>query len=253
MCLIAFALHAHPRFKLVLVANRDEFHARPSAAAAFHSDDPNVYGGRDLRAGGSWLSLSRRGRVVAVTNVRVGLPEIGTRSRGELVQRLVRSQQAMDCEIERLRVEAGQFGRFNLLAFDDNAMHVMGNHPVFLANRIEQGVHAISNAGLNTPWPKTLALRSALSRWIDDGNDDPQPLLCALQNNAVANDTDLPDTGIALAHERLLSSAFIRGPDYGTRASTIVLLDGHGLRCIEQRFGPNGVPEGRSDLCIEIG
>ncbi len=253
MCLIAFALHAHPRYRLVLVGNRDEFHARPSAPAEFHLDDASIYGGRDLRAGGSWLSLSRRGRVAAVTNVRVGQPETGTRSRGELVHRLVRSDAMLDSDVEQLRREADTFRRFNLLAFDVNAMQVMGNYPGFFASRIDAGVHAISNAGLNTPWPKTLALRSALARWIEAGDDDPQPLLSALQNTDVADDAELPDTGIGLTLERMLSSAFIRGREYGTRASTIVLMDDHGLRCIEQRFGPEGASEGCSDVRIEIG
>jgi uncharacterized protein with NRDE domain len=253
MCLIAFALHAHPRYRLVLAGNRDEFHARPSAPAEFHPDDARVYGGRDLRAGGSWLSLSRRGRVVAVTNVRVGQPETGARSRGELVHRLVRSDATLDRDIAQLHKEADTFGRFNLLAFDGSAMQVMGNHPGFFASRVDAGVHAISNAGLNTPWPKTLALRSVLARWTEAGDDDPQPLLQALQNTDVADDAELPDTGIGLALERLLSSAFIRGRDYGTRASTIVLVDDRSLRCIEQRFGPDGVPEGSSDVHIEIG
>lgn len=252
MCLIAFALNSHPRYRLVLAGNRDEFHARPTAPAHFHADDGDVYGGRDLRAGGSWLSLSRRGRVVAVTNVRVGAPETGTRSRGALVHDWVRSAQPIERDIDRLRAVAGEFGRFNLLAFDAGAMHVMGNHPEFSASRIEQGIHAISNAGLNVPWPKTLALRAALTRWIASGDDDPQPLLDALQDSAVAADADLPDTGIGLPLERLLSSAFIRGRDYGTRASTVILLDGQGLRCIEQCFGPEGAPEGRSDVRIGI-
>lgn len=252
MCLIAFALNSHPRYRLVLASNRDEFHERPSAAADFHADDADVYGGRDLRAGGSWLSLSRRGRVVAVTNVRVGAPEIGTRSRGALVHDWVRSAAPIDHDIDRLRSVAGEYGRFNLLAFDGAAMHIMGNCPSFQARRMEHGVHAISNAGLDTPWPKTVALRSALTQWIEAGDDNPQLLLAALQNDLVADDADLPDTGVGLGTERLLSSAFIRGRDYGTRASTIVLLQANGLRCIELRFGPEGMPEGLSDVHIDL-
>jgi uncharacterized protein with NRDE domain len=252
MCLIAFALHAHPRFRLVLAGNRDEFHARPSAPADFHPDDDSIFGGRDLRAGGSWLSLSRRGRVVAVTNVRVGQPEIGTRSRGALVHDWVRSPHPVAEDIDRLRDAAAEFGRFNLLAFDGAAMHVLGNHPQFRASRVDQGIHAISNAGLNAPWPKTLALRSAMTRWIDAGDEDPQPLFDALQNGQVADDADLPDTGIGLPLERMLSSAFIRGRDYGTRASTVILLDHEGLRCIERRFGPGGAPEGQVDVQFAI-
>lgn len=250
MCLIAFALHAHPRYRLVLAANRDEFHARPSTAADFDPGDPDVYGGRDLRAGGSWLSLSRRGRVVAVTNVRVGMPETGLRSRGALVHRLVRSAQSVAHETNRVGAEAESYGRFNLLAYDDGIMHVLGNHPAFAEQRVDRGVHAISNAGLNAPWPKTLALRAALADWCARGDDDPTPLLAALRDTTQAADADLPDTGVGLDLERRLSPAFIRGRDYGTRASTVVLQDATGLRCIEYRYGPEGVDTGSSDVRI---
>lgn len=253
MCLIAFALHAHPRYHLVLAANRDEFHARSSAPAEFHPDDGDIYGGRDLRAGGSWLSLSRRGRVVAVTNVRTGLPETGLRSRGELVHRLVRSRLPLPHEIEVLRTEASGFGRFNLLTFESGAMHVLGNHPGFHAERVDADVHAISNAGLDAPWPKTLALRAALADWVGSAQNDPRALLDALLNTRVASDGELPDTGVGLDLERRLAPAFIRGRDYGTRASTIILVDEQGLRCIEHRYGPEGVADGSSDVVIEYG
>ncbi len=253
MCLIAFAVNAHPRYRLVMAANRDEFHARPTAVAGFHADDGNIYGGRDLRVGGSWLSLSRRGRVVAVTNVRVGQPEVGQRSRGALVHDWVRSPAPLDLQIERLRQDAAEYGRFNLLAFDALRMCVLGNHPQFSASSIDSGVHALSNAGLNTPWPKTLALRAAMSRWIQSGVDDPRALFDALHDPQVAADAELPDTGIGLAHERLLSAAFIRGREYGTRASTVVLMDAQELRCIEHTFGPEGVSAGRTDVRIRLG
>ena len=252
MCLIAFALHAHPRYRLVLAGNRDEFHARPSAPAHFHDDDADVYGGRDLRAGGSWLSVSRRGRVIAVTNVRDGLAERGLRSRGELVHRFVRSRAPIAADIASLQGDAASFGRFNLLAFDGDAMHVGGNHPMFRAERIAAGVHAISNAALDVPWPKTRALRDAMAHWANGGDDDPAALFTALHDDRIAADHDLPDTGVGLAIERRLSAAFIRGTEYGTRASTVVLVDDHRLRCIERRFGPEGVPIGESDVRFAI-
>jgi uncharacterized protein with NRDE domain len=252
MCLIAFALHAHPSYRLVLAANRDEFHARPTAAADFHEDDTDVYGGRDLRAGGSWLSVSRRGRVVAVTNVRAGVPESGRRSRGDLVHGFVRSRAPITDDIARLQGEAAAFGRFNLLAFDGNAMHALGNHPAFRAERVTAGVHAISNAALDLPWPKTRALHNAMTRWAGRGETDPAPLFAALHDDRIAADHDLPDTGVGLAIERRLSAAFIRGTEYGTRASTVVLVDDHRLQCIERRFGLEGVPAGESDVRFAI-
>ncbi len=252
MCLIAFAVNAHPRYPLVLAGNRDEFHARPSAAADFHPDDPHIYGGRDLRAGGSWLSLNRSGRMIAVTNVRNGLAEVAALSRGALVHNLVRSRIGLDQEIAQLASTAGQYGRFNLLAFESSSMRVIGNTPAFSTTRIDQGVHAISNAALDTPWPKTRALQQRLTGWIAAGNDDIEPLFAALADATQAADADLPATGVSVELERRLSAAFIRGPEYGTRASTVVLVGHHDLRCSERRFGPNGRSEGSSDVGFRL-
>ncbi len=252
MCLIAFAVNAHPRYRLVLAGNRDEFHARPSAAADFHPDDPHIYGGRDLRAGGSWLSLNRSGRVVAVTNVRNGLAEVAALSRGALVHDLVRSRLGIDQEITQLANTAGRYGRFNLLAFESSSMQVIGNTPEFSAARIDQGVHAISNAALDTPWPKTRALQRRLAEWIAAGDDDVEPLFEALADTTLAPDADLPATGVGLELERRLSAAFILGQDYGTRASAVVLVGRHNLRFSERRFGPNGRSEGRSDVGFRL-
>ncbi len=248
MCLIAFAINMHPRYPLVLAGNRDEFHARPSAPAAFHSDDPDVYGGRDLRAGGSWLSMHRSGRVVAVTNVRLGLAETAARSRGALVHELVRGRASVEQELARIADRANAYGRFNLLAFEAGQILVAGNTPGFSTQRLEQGVHAISNAALDTPWPKTRQLQQRVAAWISRDNDNVTPLLQALADEELAPDEELPDTGVGLALERRLSAAFIRGAEYGTRASTVVLVGRQSLRCIERRFGPDGRPDGGSDI-----
>lgn len=248
MCLIAFAINVHPRYPLVLAGNRDEFHARPSAPADFHRDDPDVYGGRDLRAGGSWLAMHRSGRVVAVTNVRLGLAEAAARSRGALVHEFVRNQSRLEQEIARLGADARAYGRFNLLAYEAGQMHIAGNTPEFFARRVDHGVHAISNAALDTPWPKTRRLQERLAHWIASDDDGIEMLFQALGDEALAPDEDLPDTGVGLALERRLSAAFIRGGEYGTRASTVVLVGQRSLRCIERRFGPEGRTDGSSDI-----
>ena len=249
MCLIAFALHLHPRYRLVLAANRDEFHARPSATAAFHVDAPQLFGGRDLRAGGSWLLATRSGVVAAVTNVRTGQAETGLRSRGELVQRAATADPVHD-EVQRLHGVATQYGRFNLLAYDGAALWFASNHPETRVVAVSDGVHALSNATLDTPWPKAQRMHAAMVEWIARHHDDTAPLFRALADRRVADDADLPQTGIPLDWERRLSAAFIVGADYGTRASSVVLVADDHVRFVERRFGPNGVTLGETDCVI---
>ncbi|HWT14762.1 MAG TPA: NRDE family protein [Patescibacteria group bacterium] len=249
MCLIALALNVHPRYRLVLAANRDEFHARPAAAAAFHDDAPDLFGGRDLQGGGSWLLASRSGRVVAVTNVRTGEPETGTRSRGELVRRCA-SGDVLDRELQRVQAEGADYGRFNLLAFEHKTLWYAGNHPDARLQPVPDGVHGLSNASLNTPWPKTDRLRKTMATW-SAGEDDIATLFDALSDPRIADDHALPSTGIPREWERRLSAAFITGEDYGTRASTLVLVADDHVRFIERRFGPQGVALGHTDQIIE--
>ena len=148
MCLIAFAWRAHPRWPLVMIANRDEFHARPTAAADFLDDAPDVFGGIDLRAGGSWLLVSKRRRLAAVTNVRVGLaPEAAPRSRGELVKAFATADVSAAEFSAGIAPHAHAFDRFNLLLWDGESLHSVGNHPQFHSTRVAPGLHALSNAG----------------------------------------------------------------------------------------------------------
>jgi uncharacterized protein with NRDE domain len=250
MCLIAFALNQHPRYRLVLAANRDEFHARPSAAADFHDDAPDLFGGRDLQAGGSWLLAARNGQVAAVTNVRTGEPESGLRSRGELVRRAAAADPLRD-ELQFLQTAAAHYGRFNLLAYDGARLWYAGNHPDVRTAVVADGVHTLSNAALDTPWPKTRRLHAAMRDWIDRGEDDIAMLLDALADPRTAPDEELPQTGVPLDWERRLSAAFIVGADYGTRASTVVLVGDDHVRFVERRFGPHGMRLGDTDRIIE--
>lgn len=250
MCLIAFALNSHPRYRLVLAANRDEFHARPSAAADFHDDAPALFGGRDLQAGGSWLLATRSGQVAAVTNVRTGQPESGLRSRGELVRRAAAAE-PLHAELQRLHESSAHYGRFNLLACDGARLWYAGNHPDAQLNVIDDGVHALSNAALDTPWPKTRRLCAVMHDWIDHGGEDLAPLFAALADPRIAADQELPRTGVTLDWERRLSAAFIVGADYGTRASTVVLVADDHVRFVERRFGAYGIALGDTDRIIE--
>ena len=259
MCLIAVAWQHHPRYALALIANRDEFHGRPTAAAGFDPDAPDVYGGRDLQAGGSWLQTSTRGRLAAVTNVRAGRnPETAPRSRGALVRDFVRGGLDAAAYAAKLAPIAQEHGRYNLLTWDGNALVFATNHPRTESRPVCPGIHAMSNGAFDAPWPKsghaTRALRTwlespASSRDIDTASLDP--LFSALADTMPAPDASLPDTGVGLEMERWLSPPFVRGERYGTRCSTLVLVEAQAMVFAERRFGPDGVPQGESFTLLQ--
>ncbi|PKM16643.1 MAG: hypothetical protein CVV12_02195 [Gammaproteobacteria bacterium HGW-Gammaproteobacteria-2] len=243
MCLIALAWHVHPRYPLVLIANRDEYHARPTAPAAVHPTQPQLFGGRDLEKGGSWLMVSGQRRMAAVTNVRLPQPvDPDAQSRGQLVMEFAQSDISAVAYGNALADRAAQFAHFNLLAWDGADLVYAGTHPEYESARIEPGVHVLSNAGLNSPWPKALRLRQRLRDWLAEvGHSAPlEPLFAALADREQAGDAELPDTGVGIERERFLSAPFIVGADYGTRCSTIVLADDGCIAFTERRFGPLG-------------
>ncbi len=241
MCLIAFAWKAHPRWRLLLAANRDEFHARPSAALARWDDLP-IIAGRDLEAGGTWLGVTDDARCAVVTNVRDPRQSQTGRSRGLLVRDYLVGKAEATGYANALLHGAADYRPFNLLTFDARAGCYLGNRPQPHAQAVSAGIHGLSNADFNAPWPKTRILTQHLQDWIDDGGDaDFSALFAALADPQAAPDGQLPDTGVGLELERRLSSAFILGPDYGTRASTVVAIShGGGGVIVERRFGPHG-------------
>lgn len=248
MCVVVFAWNLHPRWRLVLAGNRDEFHARPTAAVALWPGT-GVIAGRDLQSGGTWLGLDRQGRVAVVTNVREGLaePQAGP-SRGALPLALLDSTTDAAGTARGLLADVGAYAPFNLMLADDTGCWHLGNRPQ-QAEALPAGVHGISNGRLDAPWPKTRHLAAALQGWVEAGSGDLQPLWDALAGERIADDTDLPDTGVGIELERRLSPAFIRGESYGTRASTLVMVDRTGRGFIhERRFGPRGVFEGETVL-----
>ncbi|MDR1076203.1 MAG: NRDE family protein [Xanthomonadaceae bacterium] len=247
MCLIAFSWKTHPRWRLLLAGNRDEFHARPTAPLAAWNDAA-ILAGRDLEAGGTWLGVTADSRCAAVTNVRDPHdPQEGI-SRGKLVSEYLAVRNSASDHIRRLETTAVAYRPFNLLAFDHEHGRYLGNRPTVHALTISAGLHTLSNANFDTPWPKTRALAERLRSWQAQAHDeDFEALFRALADERMAPDAELPDTGVGLERERWLSSAFIRGPQYGTRASTVVAIgyDGRGW-IIERRFGPDGRYDGES-------
>lgn len=250
MCLIAIAYRAHPDCELVVAANRDEFHARPALAADWWPDAPQVWGGRDQSAGGSWMAVSREGRFAAVTNVRRMLPpKPDAPSRGALVSDFVRGQQSPEEFLQQLAQSAASYAGFNLLLYAGGELHHAGNLPQFQSHRMEPGIHTVSNASLNTPWPKSRRLAAAMENWPVDSAGDTEALFSALADRTPAPDDELPDTGVGIEMERFLSPPFICSERYGTRASTVIQLSETGvMQAMERRYSASGEAGGQSVL-----
>jgi len=246
MCIILLAHKAHRDYPLILAANRDEAYARPAAQSAFWDDHPNVYGGRDLDKGGSWLGFTRSGKVAAVTNFRNGKPgPAAPRSRGELVSGFLSGSEGAETYLERVKSQGGQYGGFILIAGDLEALYWLSNNGPGV-EKIAPGVHGLSNHLLNTPWPKIRRSREAMEALLGAGEAElTAGLFELLADRNEASDHELPDTGVGLQRERELSAVFIRGERYGTRASTVILVDHNGgVWFIERSFGIGGKPLG---------
>jgi uncharacterized protein with NRDE domain len=237
MCLLVLAWRDQPDTRLLLLGNRDERHARASAAAGWWPDAPAVLGGRDLEAGGSWLGVTRRGRFAVVTNVREGDPPTlrRARSRGELVSDFLRGDEAPARFVGALGMAS--YAGYNLICGDASAAWYASNRAV--ERELAPGVYALSNATLDSPWPKVERLRA---KFAAARQRDEAALFELLADREPAADAALPDTGLGLATERLLSAPFVVSPGYGTRASYLLRIDaaGHG-RFVERSFDRDGV------------
>jgi len=248
MCLIVFAWRPDHSQPLILAANRDEFYARPTLPLAQWEETPHVYAGRDLEAGGTWLGVSKDGRFAALTNIRDPGKPLGRRSRGELVAHFLSGSLSIDEYLSEVSGRSAEYGGFNLLVGNRQKLHFLNaTDPV--PRRLQAGVYGVSNAGLDTPWPKLTKAKAALSQHLDD--PQPDALFAFLADPHAAADAELPNTGVGLATEKLLSSVFIASPNYGTRASTVLIVNADGSRrLIEHSFGPCGGRLGEVELAI---
>jgi uncharacterized protein with NRDE domain len=240
MCLILLAWRTRDDYPLVLAANRDEFYGRPSAPAQFWEDQPGVLGGRDLEKGGTWLAVSRSGRLAAVTNYREGRSRrAAARSRGELVADFVAGTDEPERYLARLASSRADYDGFNLLVgslWDGMAYYSnRGGAP----HGLQPGVHGLSNHLLNSPWPKVERGKAGLLDLLAAPEHELVPALFSLlEDQTPPPDHLLPDTGVGHAWERVLSTAFIRTPDYGTRCTTVIVADARGqVRFIEHTHG----------------
>lgn len=221
MCLLALLWQQTANYPLLLAGNRDEFHQRPTRAADFWPEDPRYIGGKDLQAGGSWLLATPEGRWAALTNVREpsGEPP-SARSRGELVMKAC--QTPWQSLVEELVNTQAAYAGYNLLWGDTQQVGYFSNRGNREPRRLNPGTYLLSNAGLDTPWPKTEALRQAVMDWQAKENAPPEQLFAKLADKRSFADQELPDTGIGIEWERFLSPIFIQGDHYGTRASTLL-------------------------------
>ena len=225
MCLIVFANNCHPRYHLILGANRDEYRDRPTEAAGFWTDQPQVLAGRDRQAGGTWLGVTRDGRVAAVTNYRDPRQQIvNPPSRGRLVADYLAGSMDIPAFQSLLYRYGDIYDGFNLLYGTIEQLHYFTNRGGS-SGPVQPGIHALSNHLLDTRWPKVTSARERLTTILKSMTVDPEEIFTALADPAPFADGLLPDTGIGLERERYLSPLFIEGTLYGTRSTTVILID----------------------------
>jgi uncharacterized protein with NRDE domain len=228
MCLIVFAWKLLPACPLIMAANRDEFFNRPSKAATWWDDSPDVFAGRDLHAGGTWLGVNRQGRFAALTNIRNGLPSrADVRTRGELVASFLNSELGIDDYLAQVQKTADQYNGFNLLLGDGEQAFWFSNEKESAAVKLEPGIYGLSNGSLDSPWPKVVRAKAQFASLLCQNAPD-DAYFEMLADTTPAADHRLPETGVSLEWERLLSPICIESPEYGTRASTLVKLHNTG-------------------------
>jgi uncharacterized protein with NRDE domain len=254
MCLILLAFKVHPDYPFIVAANRDEYHSRPTAAASFWEDYPQLLAGRDLLCNGTWLGITTNGRFAALTNYRdPSLDRSDATSRGLLVSDYLSGSAPAEGYLSTLTTSSKTYNSFNLLAGTTDELYYYSN-----LGRGPEGllpcVHGLSNNLLNAPWPKVTAGISAINNLLPTVlAPDPEPFFKLLADREPAPDNLLPDTGIGIERERLLSPLFICNPVYGTRSSTVILLDRkRKLFFSERTFGPAGENLGTASFQLEI-
>lgn len=243
MCLIVVAWQVDSSCPLILAANRDEFHERPTEAAHWWSTPAGLFAGRDLRAGGTWCGADTDGRVAAVTNVREPGEATAARSRGELVANYFAGGHDARSWADHVAEIGAEYGPFNLLVADRTRLCFVSNRDSAGVRELAPGICAISNGHWGERWPKTERAEQALARVLVHDPNDVASMFELLADADPAPDVELPDTGIPREHERFLSPPFIVGEHYGTRAATVIRRDNHGmLDFYERGFAPTGEP-----------
>lgn len=223
MCLIVFAYQCHPKYKFILAANRDEFYNRSTAKVHWWEDQPDIFGGRDLEAHGTWMAIHKNGRFAAVTNYR-DLKNIRSdaQSRGDLPVNFLASKIASESYAKQVFDKGQHYNGFNLITLDNDMTHVSNYDDK--VNILKPGIYGLSNALLDTPWPKVSRLKKDFQSLISH-SFELEDLISIMQNTDTAADQDLPETGLDYAREKALSAMFIETPGYGTCCSTAITID----------------------------
>nr|WP_232349039.1 NRDE family protein [Neptunomonas qingdaonensis] len=238
--MITFAYNQHPEYPFIMVANRDEFYARPTLNMDYWKDHNDILAGIDLEQHGTWLGINKAGKFTAVTNFREGgNKDTGLKSRGHLTRHFLTQEISAEAYLEELQTSGSQFGGYNLLLGDDSGLYY-GSNKGAESRRLQPGVYALSNAHLDTRWPKVLQAKQHLQALLRSGLSI-DTLARVLSSTQAAEDRDLPDTGISYEREKQLSSCFINIEGYGTRATTVLLQDTEGvIQLVEFRFDQSG-------------
>jgi uncharacterized protein with NRDE domain len=246
MCLLLIAWKAHPRYRLVLAGNRDEFHDRPSAPLAWWQDDPRILAGRDLKAGGTWLGVARSGRFGVVTNYRdLQAPIEGAPSRGNLIPRFLTGATSPKEFLDDLRGAAPRYSGFNLLVGGTRALYYFSNRGPKAPTVLAPGIYGLSNHLLDTPWPKVTRSKARFQQILAQGDVTPEALFAVLADREPAAEGELPNTGLPAEWERTVSAPFIVNERYGTRCSNVLLVERNGRTVLhERRFDAAGVQTG---------
>ncbi|GGC57614.1 NRDE family protein [Hoyosella rhizosphaerae] len=251
MCLVLLAWKTNPHFPLIVAANRDEFYQRPTEPVHWWGTDPDVLAGRDVTAGGTWMGVTTEGRFAAVTNYRDGVREAAARSRGELTSGFLLGRASPGDYANSVKESAGDFAGFSLLISDGQELWCVTNKPTVHVQRVQPGVHGLSNGELNEPWPKVTtgiaALSSVAERDVSLNSTDDY--MNVLADRTAADPAQLPTTGVGEDFEYLLSSRFIHFDSYGTRSSSVLKISADGaLAMAERRFDSNGEFAGQTDV-----
>ena len=228
MCLILFSHNDHPSYKLVVAANRDEFYGRPTKQADFWEGVPMILAGKDVEAGGTWMGITKKGRISMLTNYRdlTSIKE-NAPSRGHLVSGFLKSEQQAADYLHQLEAMGMQYNGYNIICGDMDHLYYYGNHQAGV-HSIPKGIHGLSNALLDTAWPKVEKGKQELSTLLSNETVDPESLFELLYNDREAPENELPDTGVGMEKEKMLSPMFIKSPSYGSRCSTVLLVDQNG-------------------------
>ena len=254
MCLLVLAWKSHPRYRLIVAANRDEFHERPAQPLGWWPDEPRILAGRDLRGSGTWMGVARSGRFGIVTNFRdlETPPAPDAPSRGDLVTRFLTGATSPKEYLDDLRGRAPRYAGFNVLLGGPRALYYFSNRNGGTARRLSAGVYGLSNHWLDSPWPKLLRTRARLSELVKQVPVETGALFDLLADREPADTDEIPETGLPPEWERALSAPFVVHERYGTRCSTLLLVDRNGhTTMLERRFDAAGTLTGSSRLAFD--